>query len=308
MNQLNQLSPDRFEPAEFYESIAENISTQRVSFWGDVWRRFRKNRGAVIGLLVVLLIGILAVVGPLVSQHTYYEQRLEHTNEDPSHQFWFGTDDLGRDLWTRTWHGAGVSLQIALLAALIDLVVGVTYGSISGYFGGRIDLMMQRVLEVLYGIPTLIVIILVLIVFEPGIVAIALAMSVTGWINMARIVRGQMLALKTKEYVLAARTLGANHRRILVKHLLPNVMGPVIIMLMFTIPQAIFFEAFLSFIGLGIRPPEASLGMLVNQGYQGLQLFPTQLIIPASVLGLIMLGFNLLGDGLRDSLDPKLRQ
>ncbi len=303
-----QVSPELFEWLESSSWDGDRTTGKRVSFWGDVWRRFWENKGAVIGLIIVLLVGIMALLGPAISPHTYYEQRLEHTNEAPSWQFWFGTDDLGRDLWTRTWYGAGVSLQIALLAALIDLILGVSYGSISGYFGGRLDLVMQRMLEVLYGIPTLIIIILILIVFEPGIVAIALAMSVTGWINMARVVRGQMLTLKTKEFILAASALGASHYRILMKHLFPNAMGPVIVMLMFTIPQAIFFEAFLSFIGLGIRPPEASLGMLVQQGFQGLQFSPIQLIIPATVLGLIMLGFNLLGDGLRDALDPKLRR
>lgn len=302
------VTPDMFEPAQIQQSEQEWVRRKPVSFWQDAWRRFRSNWGAMIGLALIVIIGMMAIVGPSMNPYTINEQQYEYLNQSSFGDYWFGTDALGRDLWTRTWYGAGISLLIAFIAAGIDLTIGVTYGAISGYFGGRVDTWMQRVVEVLYGIPNLIMIILLLLVLEPGIFAIALAISLTGWVPMARIVRAQMLKLKSQEYVLAARTLGAGSRRMLTKHLLPNVFGPVIITIMFTIPSAIFFEAFLGFIGLGLNPPQASLGILINDGYKFLQLYPYQTFIPAAVLSLLMFSFNLLGDGLRDALDPKLRQ
>jgi oligopeptide transport system permease protein len=302
------VTPDMFEPAQIQQSEQEWVRRKPVSFWQDAWRRFRSNWGAMIGLALIVIIGTMAIVGPSMNPYTINEQQYEYLNQSSFGDYWFGTDALGRDLWTRTWYGAGISLLIAFIAAGIDLTIGVTYGAISGYFGGRVDTWMQRVVEVLYGIPNLIMIILLLLVLEPGIFAIALAISLTGWVPMARIVRAQMLKLKSQEYVLAARTLGAGSRRMLTKHLLPNVFGPVIITIMFTIPSAIFFEAFLGFIGLGLNPPQASLGILINDGYKFLQLYPYQTFIPAAVLSLLMFSFNLLGDGLRDALDPKLRQ
>ncbi|MDA8353717.1 MAG: ABC transporter permease [Firmicutes bacterium] len=309
---MKELSPDLFEPAEIDTEAGETVAKKRLSYWADVRRRFLRNRGAVIGLILIVVIGLMAVFGPGMNEFNFRQQDFTAQNISPFDKIegthWFGTDNLGRDLWTRTWYGAGISLLIALIAAAIDLTIGVIYGAISGYFGGKVDDWMQRIIEVLVGIPNLIVIILLLIWLEPGIFPIALAIALTGWVNMARIVRAQMLQMKSQEYVLAARTLGANTRRMLTKHMLPNVMGPVIITLMFTIPNAIFFEAFLGFIGLGLRPPEASLGVLINEGYGVLQIFPYQTFFPATVLSLLMLSFNLLGDGLRDALDPKMRK
>nr|WP_142506290.1 ABC transporter permease [Melghirimyces algeriensis] len=308
----DQLSPELFQPAEREQGAEEAVSRKRLSYWQDVRRRFVSNKGAMIGLLLIVIIGVMSLVGPLMNDFTYSDQNTDMMNISPFEKiegdYWLGTDHLGRDLWTRIWYGAGISLLIAIIAASLDLVVGVTYGAISGYMGGKVDDWMQRLVEVLVGVPQLVVIILLLIWLEPGIFAIALALALTGWVNMSRIVRAQMLKLKSQEYVLAARTLGANTRRMLTKHMIPNVMGPVIITLMFTIPNAIFFEAFLGFIGLGLRPPQASLGVLLNDGYQMLQLYPYQCLLPATVLSLLMFSFNLLGDGLRDALDPKLRQ
>ncbi|WP_062512911.1 oligopeptide ABC transporter permease [Halobacillus sp. KGW1] len=222
--------------------------------------------------------------------------------------FWFGTDGLGRDLWTRTWMGTRISLYIALLAAAIDMVIGVAYGGISGYYGGRVDNYMQRVIEILMGIPNLVVVILMILILEPGILSITIALTITGWISMARIIRGQVLKLKNQEFVLASKTLGAKDNRILRKHLVPNVTGLIIINTMFTIPSAIFFEAFLSFIGLGLPTPTASLGTLIDDGFKSLQIYPHILLFPAIVISLIMIAFNMLADGLRDALDPKMRE
>lgn len=222
--------------------------------------------------------------------------------------FWLGTDQLGRDQWTRIWLGTRVSLIIAFVAAAIDLLIGVAYGGISGYYGGRVDNILQRILEILIGIPNLVVIFLLLVVLEPGIMSIVLALTITGWTGMARIVRGEVLKQKNEEYVLAARTLGQSNGKIIRKHLMPNVAGIIIINTMFIIPSAIFFEAFLSFIGLGIAPPEASLGALIDAGFKVFRLYPYMVLWPAILISVIMITFNLIGDGLRDAFDPKMHK
>jgi oligopeptide transport system permease protein len=211
-------------------------------------------------------------------------------------------------MWTRVWAGTRVSLYIGLLAAALDIFVGVVYGAISGFLGGRPDDVMQRVIEILNGIPYLIVAILAMIIFEPGILTISIALGITGWTFMARIVRGRMLQLKNQEFALASRSLGASGFRLIWKHLIPNSLGLIVINLMFTIPAAIFAEAFLSFIGLGIQVPEASLGSLISDGAGELRFHPYLLWFPSVIFCLLMICFNLLGDGLRDALDPKMRK
>lgn len=269
------------------------------------WDRFRSHPGAITGLILISFICLFSFIGPFLNDYNFWQQNIDQSNQSMMNDHYFGTDHLGRDLWQRTWYGAKVSLFIAFLATLFDVLLGVTIGSLSGYFGGRIDLFIQRGMEILYSIPSLIIIILMLIWLEPGILPIAIALSITGWIPMARIVRAQILKLKNEEFILAARSLGASHLRILWKHLYPNMIGPLIVSITFTIPSAIFFEAFLSFIGLGLRPPEASLGILVSDGYQFLALYPYQLFWPALVLCLMILAFHLLGDGIRDVFDVK---
>lgn len=222
--------------------------------------------------------------------------------------FWLGTDNLGRDQWTRLWEGTQISLFIAFIAAAIDLVIGVAYGGISAYYGGRVDNIMQRILEVLIGIPSLVIILLMVVVLKPGMTSIIVALTITGWIGMARLVRGEVLKLKNQEFILAARTLGTPSKKIIGKHLLPNISGIIIINTMFTIPNAIFFEAFLSFIGLGLAPPAASLGTLINGGYEALRLYPYLLLYPAIIISVIMIAFNILADGLRDAFDPKMHK
>lgn len=236
-----------------------------------------------------------------VSVDSYAAAGVEENN------FWFGTDRLGRDQWTRTWDGTRVSLFIALIATLLDLFIGVAYGGISGFFGGKTDNILQRILEILSGIPNLVILILMIVVLDPGIISISLAIAITGWIGMSRIVRGEILKLKNEEFVLASQTLGLSNSKVITKHLVPNTMGLIIINTMFTIPNAIFFEAFLSFIGLGLQPPNASLGVLINNGFDALQTTPHVLIFPAVVLSVLMIAFNILADGMRDAFDPKMR-
>ncbi|HLR51567.1 MAG TPA: oligopeptide ABC transporter permease [Candidatus Avamphibacillus sp.] len=236
---------------------------------------------------------------------TYHIYEAKDMTDQP---FWLGTDTLGRDQWTRLWLGTRVSLIIALVAAVIDLFIGVAYGGISAYYGGRVDNIMQRILEILIGIPNLVVIVLMILILQPGITSIVIALTITGWTGMARIVRGEVLKLKGQEFVLAARTLGTSNGKILRKHLIPNISGIIIINTMFTIPSAIFFEAFLSFIGLGLVPPEASLGTLVNAGFENIRLYPYLLVYPAVLISVIMIAFNLIGDGLRDAFDPKMHK
>lgn len=234
------------------------------------------------------------------SVDTYAEAGVEEN-------FWFGTDRLGRDQWTRTWDGTRVSLYIALIATLLDLFIGVAYGGISGFFGGKTDNILQRILEILSGIPNLVILILMIVVLDPGILSISLAIAITGWIGMSRIVRGEILKLKNEEFVLASQTLGLSKSKVITRHLVPNTLGLIIINTMFTIPNAIFFEAFLSFIGLGLQAPNASLGVLIDNGFDALQTTPHVLIFPAVVLSVLMIAFNIMADGMRDAFDPKMR-
>lgn len=316
---------------------AEKISKPSVSFWQDAWRSLKKNKGAIISLVLFGLILIMSLVGPMISPYEPNDQTITHANLPPKipvienlgimdgvgtlggrevdlyemknveQNYWFGTDGLGRDMFSRVWKGTQVSLFIAFVAAAIDMLIGVIYGGVSGYFGGRVDDVMQRIVEILTGIPNLVVVILFILIMDPGILAIIIALTITGWTGMSRVVRGQVLKYKSQEFVLAARTLGASDSRIIWKHLMPNVLGVIIINTMFTIPGAIFFEAFLSFIGLGLQAPDASLGTLINDGYKLIQYQPHILLFPAVVLSLIMIAFNLIGDGLRDALDPKMK-
>lgn len=302
------LTPALFEPAEISSDDKNRLNIERVGYWKDAIRRFRSSKLAVVGLVIILLFLILSFVIPMISHYDYQTQNLDIQNREAFGDHYFGTDNFGRDIWTRTWYGAKISLEIAFLATAIALLIGVTVGGVSGYFGGRVDMVLQRLIEILVGIPDLIIIILLLLIFEPGIVPIALALAITSWVPMARVVRAQIFKLRSQEYVLAARTLGASHTRILLKHLIPNVMGPIIIAVTFAIPTAIFFEAFLSFIGLGIQPPLASLGSLINEGGKYLQMYPYQIVYPAAILSLIMLSFSTVGDALRDALDPRMRK
>lgn len=321
--------------------IDTNFSAQ--SFWKDVVIRYFRKISAVFGLVMILLITIMAAAGPGMNPYTYSEQSLSQKNFAPRVKgleklgifdgdesmktttgsktvnlyqekgledvyYWFGSDNFGRDIWTRTWSGARVSLIIAVAAAIIDMIIGMSYGLISGYFGGRVDMVMQRILEVANGIPRLVIVTLLLLVLQPGMLTIIFALMLTEWVGMSRIARAEMLKLKEQEFVLASRTLGAGSFFIIFREILPNIIGPIITQVMFSIPTAIFTEAFLSFVGLGIPVPQCSLGSLISEGFNSFTTHPYQIIPPIVVMALLMLSFNLVADGLREALDPKLKE
>ncbi|KEO82061.1 ABC transporter permease [Tumebacillus flagellatus] len=304
---MQTVTQDKFKPV-VKTGNNERVVRQSLSYWADAWRRLKKNKLAMFGLIVLAALTILALIGPFLQPYDYQTQDYAARNFAPSGSHWFGTDDLGRDQWVRVWWGVRISLFIGIIAAVLDFTIGVLYGGISAYFGGRVDDIMQRIIEIIYGLPFMIIVILLMMVMGPGIFSIIIALAATGWVGMARLVRGQMLSLKEQEYVLAARTLGASSWRIILRHLVPNALGIIIINVTFTVPGAIFAESFLSFIGLGIKPPMASLGSLVSDGVAVMRNFPWRLLCPSIVFSLIMLSFNLLGDGLRDALDPRLRK
>jgi oligopeptide transport system permease protein len=299
---------DWFAPLERDPSRNERIERESLTAWQDIRRRLFSNPLAMTGLGIMIVIVLMAIFAPLLSPHDHYTNNLENANRPPSAEYWFGTDDLGRDMFVRTWKGAQVSLFVGVMAALIDLVIGVVYGGIMGYYGGKVDEIMNRIAEILYAIPYLLVVILLLVVMEPSLTTIIVAMSITGWINMAWIVRGQMLQLKSQEYALASRSLGASSMRIIFRHLIPNAMGPILVTLTLTVPHAIFTEAFLSFLGLGVQSPVASWGTMIDDGSGAMAVYPWRVLFPALFLSLTMFAFNVFGDGLRDAFDPILRR
>jgi len=302
-----QLNNHSFEPILQKGTLA-TLARPSATFRQAAWRRLKKNKLAMIGLCTILLIFLLALIGPLLSSGSYSDQNLMQTNKPPSAEHWFGTDNLGRDLFIRVLYGARISLSIGVVASFLNLTIGVFYGGIAGFLGGRVDRVMMNIVDILYGIPVLLYVILLMVVLQPGLTNIFIALGIAYWLNMARIVRGQILSLKEQEYVIAAQTIGASNWRILVHHLLPNSMGPIIITMTLAIPEAIFTEAFLSFIGLGVAAPMASWGVLASEGITSLRSYPFQLFFPAMAISITMLAFNFLGDGLRDALDPRVRR
>jgi oligopeptide transport system permease protein len=303
-----QLTKEHFQPIAVNLREAEDIKRPSLSFWADAWRRLKMNKVAMASLVLLILLILCAIFVPIFSTHNYFTTDLTDTNKPPSAEHWFGTDDLGRDIFVRIWHGARISLEVGFAAGLIDLVIGVIWGGIAGFFGGRVDEYMMRIADVLYAVPYLLVVILLLVVLKPGVLTIIIALTITGWINMARIVRGQVMQLKMQEFVLAARSLGADNKRIIFKHLIPNALGPILVTLSLSVPQAIFTESFLSFLGLGVSAPVASWGTMASEGLAAMRYYPWRLLFPAIFISITMLAFNLLGDGIRDAVDPKLRK
>lgn len=292
-----------FEPIGPEARLEPYVPPQKLRERG--WRQMKKNRLALWGMAIVAVMTVLAVVGPWLSPYTYDAQNFAMANAWPSREHWFGTDSLGRDLFVRVLYGARISLSIGLVASLINVCIGVLYGGVAGLVGGRPERIMMHIVDVLYSIPMLLYVILLMVVFRPGLLNIYLALGISYWLNMARIVRGQILSLKQQDYVLAARSCGASTWQILRRHMIPNCVGPIIVTLTLSIPDAIFTEAFLSFIGLGVSAPMASWGVLASEGINSMRSFPFQLFFPAAALSLTMLGFMFLGDGLRDALDPQ---
>ncbi|HOB42139.1 MAG: ABC transporter permease [Bacillota bacterium] len=303
-----EYSAEMFKPINKDIDSAEAIVRPSVTYWQDAWRRLKKNRMAMVGLWTIVAILVIAIFGPMVSPYSYSDQNLEEQNQYCSSKHWLGTDDLGRDLLTRIMYGARISLTVGFLASLLNLTVGVIYGGISGFYGGKIDNIMMRIVEVLNAIPMLLYVILLMVILEPGLQNILIALGLVYWLGMARIVRGQVLSLKEQDYVLAARSIGASNWQIITKHLIPNAMGPIIVTATLNIPSAIFTEAFLSFIGLGVNAPMASWGVLASDALQSFRSYPWQLFFPAIAISITMFAFNFLGDGLRDALDPKQRK
>lgn len=339
---LNNLPADAFELKhnDTHAHIDTNFASQ--NFWLDAYKRFIKNKGAVIGLFLIVVIIFFAIFGPYMTPYTYNQQTIQEQNLAPRIKglewlgfngteaiitssgtiekngyeangwddvyYWFGSDNLGRDIFTRVWEGTRISLLVALVAVTVDILFGLSYGLISGYFGGRTDMIMQRIAELLNSIPNLVIVTLMILVMSPGLGAIIVAISLIGWIPMARISRAQMLKLKEQEYVLASRSLGASPFHLIFSTIMPNIVGQIITQTMFSIPSAIFTEAFLAFVGLGIPAPLASLGTMINDAYKFATTHTYMILSPLLILSLLMLCCNLVADGLRDALDPQQKE
>lgn len=279
-----------------------------VSYWSDAWRRLKKNRFAMAGLVLIIVLIIFAILGPILSPYEYDQTDLNNVYAPISIKHIFGTDELGRDVLTRVLFGARISLAVGFVASFLNLIIGVIYGGFSGFIGGKVDNIMMRIVDIIYSIPILLIVILLMVVLRPGLTNVFIALGIGYWVGMARIVRGQVLSLKEQEFTLAAKALGADKKRILLKHLIPNTIGPIIITATLLIPNAIFFESFLSFIGLGVSAPMASWGVLASDGVRAFRSHPNLFLFPSLFISITMLSFNFLGDGLRDSLDPRLRK
>lgn len=278
------------------------------AFWSDVWRRFRESKPALIGLAILGLFVLLAIFGPMLSRFRYDQVDLMSTYQPPNMVHWFGTDALGRDIWAAVWVGARVSLTVGLAAAFCQMVVGILIGCFSGLRGGKLDMVLMRFVDIMIAIPFLIWVSLFMLVLKPGITSIVLAFALTQWTEMARLVRGEVLKLKQTEFVIASQTMGASAARLIGRHFFPNILPVVIVAVTFQVTNAIFGEAFLSYIGLGIQPPLTSWGKLVAAGTKEMRDNPYLLIFPSIVISLTMLSLQLVGDGLRDATDPKLRR
>jgi oligopeptide transport system permease protein len=278
---------------------------QGSSLWKDAWARLRKNRLAVISLVIFLLICVFSIAGPWLSPYDANVQNLFGGAEAPSLAHPFGTDTLGRDLLVRVMEGGRISLMVGLVATLVSLLIGVLFGATAGYLGGKTDAAMMRFVDLLYAVPFTIFVILLMVAFGRSLWLMFIAIGCVEWLSMARIVRSGVIGLKKQEFVEAAVSLGYSHKRIILRHLIPNVLGQVIVVATLTVPAVMLLEAFLSFLGLGVQPPDASWGVLINEGQQNMEIFPWLLIFPASFFAVTLFCLNFLGDGLRDALDPK---
>ena len=305
------------------------LRTASTSLWADAWKRLKRNRAAVASIVILLVIVMLALAGPILSRYPFDKQNLAQSNQSPSAEHWLGTDRLGQDILARLLIGARVSLAVAVVAQIVIVLIGLPAGLLAGYFGGWVDNLIMRTVEVLYSIPVLLLIILIMTTFRDvlkkgsgtaakvlsvadsatgGLLGTIIGISIIAWIVVARLVRGEVLSLKQREFVQAARATGASDVRIMSRHLLPNALSPIIIAVTYGIPQAIFLEAGLSFLGLGVRPPMSSWGLMISDGSRAIRSYPYLVVSPALMLAITMICFTFLGDGLRDALDPKLKR
>ncbi|MGM9638865.1 MAG: ABC transporter permease [Butyricicoccaceae bacterium] len=306
---MENISKEKFQIIGVDKAEAERIARPRISYMQDAWRRFRQNKTALVAFVVLALLVFMCIAGPAISGYAFEEVDKGAVNQSPSSVHWFGTDKLGRDIFARVWVGGRVSMIIGLVGALISSIIGCFYGGIAAYFGGKVDMIMMRIVEILISVPYLIVVILMSIVLDSqGIFTLILAMCATGWCGTARLVRGQMLQIKSQEYIMAAQGLGVSPSRIILKHMIPNTLNVIIVAITFDIPNYIFSEAFLSYLGLGIQPPNTSWGALAYAAQTQFLFYPYQLLFPSLAIALTMMSFTLMGDGLRDALDPKLRK
>lgn len=282
------------------------MSVEKSSSLGrDAWLRLRANRMAMISLFILMGIILVSLIGPAISPYAYDQQNLDRVFEGPGKDHIFGTDNLGRDLFARTTYGGRISLAVGLLATLVSLVIGVSYGMFSGYTGGRVDAWMMRAVDVLYALPFTIFVILLMVIFGRNFLLLFLAIGAVEWLTMARITRAQTMNLKRSEFIEAARALGYSHGRILFRHLLPNLIGPIIVYATLTVPAVMLLEAVLSFLGLGVQAPMSSWGSLIKEGAEKMDAAPWLLFFPGMFFCLSLFALNFLGDGLRDALDPK---
>ena len=300
---MNEVTRDAFEQA------LDRREIKGRSLYVDAWHRLLKNKAAVAGLVVLVLMVLMIAVGPMLSQWDHEIPDWDHYSTPPSLEtgHLFGTDAIGRDLFVRTMIGGQISLLVGLLATLVSLIIGVSYGAVAGYLGGRVDNVMMRFVDAVYAMPFMFFVILLMVIFGRNIFLIFIAIGAINWLDMARIVRGQTLSLKNKDFVEAARACGATEAQVIRRHIIPNLLGVVIVYVTLTIPQVILVESFLSFLGLGVQEPLTSWGALVNEGAQELETAPWSLFFPATFLAMTLFAFNFLGDGLRDALDPKDR-
>ena len=297
--------------------VVEAPKKKSKSLWSDAWARLKKNKASVVSFYFISFICLVAIFADYIAPYSFEEQYLDRVLQPPSWQHWLGTDSLGRDLFSRIIYGARMSMAVGIFTSVISLFIGAFFGAIAGWVGGKVDSVIMRFVDILYAIPTLVLMILVKVIFDSlnlfenpelkALTSILLALSIVGWVTLARVVRGQVLQVREMAYVEAARAMGARSTWIVMKHVFPNILGPIIVLLTLQIPMNILFESFLSFIGLGLQPPFSSWGVLASEGWRSLRYFPHLIVSPGISLFLVMLAFNLFGDGLRDAFDPKMR-
>lgn len=294
------------EPVPEQTAIIDLDSVESgTSLWQDAWNRLQQNKLAMFGLCVVAFMIIIALLTPWIAPYSYFEQDLDLGAIPPSAEHWLGTDTFGRDLLTRIMYGSRISLMVGFLATAVALSIGVFWGTLSGFLGGRVDAFMMRTVDILYALPFTIFIILLMVVFGRNLLLLFMAIGAVEWLTMARIVRGQVLSIRQQEYIDAAITMGLPKAQIMLRHVIPNTLGTIIVYATLTIPNVILLESFLSFLGLGIQPPQSSWGLLISYGVETMEEYPWLLIFPALVLSITLFSLNFLGDGLRDALDPK---